>query len=80
MPKIGACAVASSTESTNSVELYMNTRYGLCKTNKRCSMGVSSVLPTALQWAALVGEVDTEAFVSGQEQTATKEVGRDVQG
>ena len=73
---IGACAVASSIESTNSVELHMNTRNGLCKTEKRCSMEVSSVLPPALQWAALVGEVDTEALVSGQEQTAMKEVGK----
>ena len=45
----------------------MNTHNGLCKTEKRCSMGVSSVLPPALHWAALVGEVDTKAFVSGQE-------------
>ena len=67
MPKIGVCAGASSTESTNSVELYMNTRNVLCTTEKRCSMGVSSVLPPALHWAALVGEVDTKAVVSGQE-------------
>ena len=67
MPKIGVCAGASSTESTNSVELYMNTCNDLCKTEKRCSMGVSSVLPPALHWAALVGDVDFKAIVSGQE-------------